>query len=294
MKSMVLMQAIGNIDDRFVEEADPIQNSTYGLAPMKKSIRFSPWLKLAAPLAACLIIAVAVFGLPNLFTNPNDPSGVIPPTDTAVVPPTPPALETLTQIGFYGDYSTFAELIALSEQSGQDIENKISEIRESYLAHPSGYFINLEKKADLELLSQLLQQPYFPVTKDIKPLSIELYYVFSSSDDTTHGDEHWQVSLQYEISGNEYGFTIAGSESENVILEFERNAYWELELIRVEGDIRVFLKKPRNADVVVPESVIYFGLDVRGLWVDTTVVSVGDVQSAIDGILSFDFKPFTD
>jgi hypothetical protein len=288
MKSKLLFAAIGNIDDRFIaEDAEVI--TILKESKIKRTVTFSPWLKLAAPLAACLIIAVAIWGLPNLFTNPNDPSVVIPPSNTSVEPSVPPALETPKQIGFYGEYSTLAELIALSEQSGQDIEKKISEIRESYIDHPSGCFINLETKADLELISQLFRKPLFPVVNDTLPSFIELYYVFDSYDNPSRPD-HWQVSLRYEMDGTEYNFTVSENESEKIISEFAGNIYWELEPIKDEGDIRIFLKSPQHPDVVVPETVIHFGLDVRGLWVDATVYDAGDIQVAVDSLLSFDFK----
>ena len=52
------------------------------------------------------------------------------------------AMSAPAQIGFYGDYSSFAELIALLGQSDQAIDNKTNEIKESYVANPCGYFIN--------------------------------------------------------------------------------------------------------------------------------------------------------
>jgi len=72
MKSKRLFTAIGNIDDKFItEEAE-------GIAAVKdnkvmRSFRFAPWLKLAMPVAACLVIAVGIFvGQSGLFT----PNGV--------------------------------------------------------------------------------------------------------------------------------------------------------------------------------------------------------------------------
>jgi hypothetical protein len=80
MKSKRLFTAIGNIDDRFIDEdaEDKIRRKTH--EKKRTAARFS-WLKLATPLAACLIIAVAIFGFPTLFENPIVPSTVLPAAD---------------------------------------------------------------------------------------------------------------------------------------------------------------------------------------------------------------------
>jgi hypothetical protein len=71
MKNKFLFIAMGNIDEKYIDEdAEDIFNRKDH--EKKRSVTRLSWLKLAAPLAACLIIAVAIFGLPNFFRNPVD------------------------------------------------------------------------------------------------------------------------------------------------------------------------------------------------------------------------------
>lgn len=66
MKSEKLFRAIGQISDEKIAEADAVILTT-------KSIN-SAWLKWALPsVAACLIIVVAIFALPELSINPENP-----------------------------------------------------------------------------------------------------------------------------------------------------------------------------------------------------------------------------
>jgi len=80
MKSKRLFVAMGNIDKMFIDEdAEEITNLKD--RPQKRTTKFAPWLKLAVPLAACLIIVVTFMfnqkqpldldysGLPKLFVN---------------------------------------------------------------------------------------------------------------------------------------------------------------------------------------------------------------------------------
>ncbi len=57
-----IMRAIGGIDDDLIERAAPKEK-------VKRVVTFAPWLKWAMPIAACLVIAVAVM-LPQI-TQPN-------------------------------------------------------------------------------------------------------------------------------------------------------------------------------------------------------------------------------
>jgi len=158
----------------------------------------------------------------------------------------------------------------------------------------------------LELLAQLLKKPYFPVIENADPISVGLYYTFG----TTHPlyninpgdrliDDHWQVGLHYEISGAEYSFSMSENQSADIIQEYERSEYHDIELIKDYGDIRVYSQTPRNDDWINkdwlldggnPELLKLFGLDVRGLWVSVTVYGFADVQSAVDGIMAFEFS----
>ena len=298
MKSKRLFVAIGNIDERFIDEdAEEIANLKN--RPQKRTATFSPWLKLATPLAACLIIAVAIFAIPKLPINHVEPPA--PPSSSAVseTTPAPHSAETPYQIGFYGEYRTLVELIALAEQSDQDIEHKINEIQESFVNHPNSYFINLDmsmnpdKRTDLELVLQLFQKSCFPVIKDAKPMDIELYYTFDSFYNPSRND-HWQVSLRYEINEIVYNFTVSESQSADAIRQFETNDFWDLELLKDESDIRIFLQTPDDSDWVaynhdVPESAVVFGIDVRGLWVTVIVFGNNDVLTAFDGVSAFTF-----
>ena len=67
MKDDKILRAIGNIDEDLIDRAAP---TNYGL-PKDKSVRvtFAPWLRWAAPVAACLIIAVAI-AVPTLLKRP--------------------------------------------------------------------------------------------------------------------------------------------------------------------------------------------------------------------------------
>ena len=194
--------------------------------------------------------------------------------------------ETPAQIGFHGDYSSLAELIGLLEQSNQDIDNKIKEIEESYIDHPYCYFanfdmsINVEKRADLELLFQIFQKPYFPVIKDAKPIEVELYYIFY--------EEYWVIRLTYEIRNIVYSSSVSEEKSANVMREFADGGYWEFELLKDNGDIRIFLQKPRNPD----DTRIIFGLDVKELWVTTSVSGTNDINFALDELSAFCFESF--
>jgi len=88
MKSKLLFAAIGNIDDRFIiEDAE-----TPAIFRGAKVVRFSTILKFVAPVAACLVIAIAIFGLPKLPTN--SPSLLVTPTDSS---PSPYATEASTE-----------------------------------------------------------------------------------------------------------------------------------------------------------------------------------------------------
>ena len=94
MKSKRLFTAIGNIDDRFISE-DAGDIAFTKQSKMKHSVKCTPWLRFAVPLAACLVIAFGIFaGQNSLFIPPNssgDTSLFIPPNnsgDTSLfVPP---------------------------------------------------------------------------------------------------------------------------------------------------------------------------------------------------------------
>ena len=86
MKSKRLFVAIGNIDDKFIDE-DAEVTANQKDRSKKRTTTFSPWLKFATPLAACLIIAIGIFiGQNGLFMPPqgSDDSGlVVPPGSTS-------------------------------------------------------------------------------------------------------------------------------------------------------------------------------------------------------------------
>ena len=100
MKTKHLFVVIGNINDRFIDEsAEYIANRKIH----KKNPHVASWLKFAVPLAACLIIAIAVFRFPNMPTNPNDTLvGVLTtnptPSQSSEQQPTNPNIESSTPV----------------------------------------------------------------------------------------------------------------------------------------------------------------------------------------------------
>jgi len=231
------------------------------------------------------------------ITDKSDiPDTSIMPEDTsaaATIPNSGPQPSIPPQMHFYGDYSTLEELIALSWSSEQEIESKISEIQDSFSAHPYEYHVNFEyspnrnRSSDLEIICQLLQMPLFPLIESINPIEIGINYTFY--DPPSYG-----ISLRYEIDEVVYIFAVSDIESEDAIRYFEREEYWELELLHSEDDIRVFLKKTDDTDSSaynhgVPEQAIAFGMDVKGSWVDVIVFRADDDQSVFGSILSFEF-----
>ena len=90
-----MYEAIGNIDEKYIEEADAKKYN--------KTVRvgvFAPWLKWAMPIVACLVVAVAIFGLPNMFINspPTDSSFSDPsrqyPNPSDYTPTLPPGIQS--------------------------------------------------------------------------------------------------------------------------------------------------------------------------------------------------------
>ena len=57
MKEMRLMQIIGDIDEKYIDEAAPAEQK-------KKAMRFTPWVRYAS-IAACamLVIGVGIFAI---------------------------------------------------------------------------------------------------------------------------------------------------------------------------------------------------------------------------------------
>jgi len=83
MKSKRLFVAIGGIDDKFISEDAEIPATS----KETETVRLSPILKFAAPLAACMVIAIGVFFGQNGQFIPPDGSGdsglFAPPSSTA-------------------------------------------------------------------------------------------------------------------------------------------------------------------------------------------------------------------
>ena len=349
MTSRQLFAAIGNIDDRFIDEDSDESISTDKISKPHKNRAIYRY----AGLAACAaVILLCVWAIPVLLNTPveDNPNGTVsisstdphnggqtdnitnlPSDSDTIIPglpdeewptepgePTTPAQpaesneaepsgEIPHQIGFYGDYATLMELIALREQSEEVIERNIGELQESYFQHPNGYFVNFyssinaEKRADLELILHLFQQPYYPVVQDAEPITIELYYIFYNimGYDTPREDDvndHWQMSFRYEIGDIVYSFGVSSTLSEVVMQQFDVNGYWELEPLLDENGIKVFSQTSTHPDAAfynngVAESAFVFGMDVRGMWVSAIVFGAEDMQSALDGILAFEFKP---
>jgi hypothetical protein len=71
MKSKRLFTAIGNIDDMFINED---QDTSVQLKNKNRSVTtFSSWVKPAASLAACLIVAIGIFGIMHGASNGETP-----------------------------------------------------------------------------------------------------------------------------------------------------------------------------------------------------------------------------
>ena len=276
MKSMVLMQAIGNIDDRFVEEADPNQYFTYVPTPTRKSTRLSPWLKLAMPLAACMIIAVAIFGLPNLFTNLFYPPVDIPPIDTSPSQPIesnnpPEIIEPGGMLVFPNAFESLSQLHALLEQDDTSIE-------EYLFNHPDYSMNGLLSRADIESLFALIDKSQFPFIEGVKV------------DEVIVVPEAERVYSHFVVDGIAYGFTSMLNEPTQDIISVEK-AEGRIELLHTMDNISLYFLKSHDDP---NDNLLPFIMDVRGVYVHVLVMSANDMQTAIDGILSFAFKPFTD
>ena len=348
MTSRQLFAAIGNIDDRFIDEDTDESVSTEKITKPHKSRAIYRY----AGLAACAaVVLICIWAIPALLNTPvenspnnqasissTDPQNGEQPENTTNLPsdsdtiipgvpdeewPTEPGESTTPaqpvesheaepsgemphQIGFYGDYAALMELIALRDQSEEVIERNIGELQESYFQHPNGYFVNFyssinaEKRADLELILHLFQQPYYPVVQNAEPTTIELYYTFYNIigyDMPREGDvdDHWQMSFRYEIGDIVYSFGVSSTLSEVVMQQFDVNGYWEIEPLLDENGIKVFSQTSTHPDAVfynngIAEPAFIFGMDVRGMWVSAIVFGAEDMQSALDGILAFEFK----
>src|SRR5665647_3870548 len=56
MNSKELYEAVGGIDEKYIEDADVTKSNKE-----VRVVAFAPWLKRAMPIAACLVVMVGVF-----------------------------------------------------------------------------------------------------------------------------------------------------------------------------------------------------------------------------------------
>jgi len=293
-----ILRAIGDINGDLIERAENSGNVRHN--------KITPWLKWVMPAAACLV--VLIIALPYFA---KEPTPIIPPDNSGMgsaIDPQDggPAADAPFQIAFNGDYSILIELIALSEQSEKEINNKINEIEEYFINHPDNGFINLdmsansERRTDLELIARILREPVYPVIEGTEPVTFGLHYLFGTSHPSYQAadgdhltDDSWIVSLFYEVNGIEYRFNVTNTQSAKAISQFESNDFWELEFLKSNDDFSVFLKSPYDPELLKEgplESKLRFGLDIRGLWGDVSVSNADSVQSALDGLFSFEYK----
>ena len=279
MKSKRLFVAIGNIDERFIDEdAEEITNLKH--RPQKRTATFSPWLKFATPLAACLIIAVAIFGLPNLFTNPIAPPVVIPPIDTSPSQPIesnkpheptqtenpPEIIEPGSMLVFTNAYESLLDLHNLLKQSDESIEE--------YLNNHSDYSMNrLLTRADIESLFALIDKSQFPFMEGVR---VDEVLVVSEAE---------RVYSRFVVDGIVYGFTSMLTERVQDIIPIEE-ADGRIELLHTMDNISLYYLKSHDDP---NDDLLPFIMDVRGVYVHVLVKGANDLQTAIDGISAFGF-----
>ena len=102
------------------------------------------------------------------------------------------------------------------------------------------------------------------------------------------------VEVNYEIDGVRYHFILNGSQNwvyrpepadEKDIVNWDVVFDEAFELLRDENNVKVFFE-----EWVEGGSTIFF-LDVKGVYGTVTVHNADDLQTAVDGIMSFYFKP---
>jgi hypothetical protein len=92
MNSKDLYKAVGDIDEKFIEDADATKTHK-----TMRAVPLAPWLKWAAPIAACLVIAVAVV-IPTILNRPQN----VTPSDAPQITGNLPLLSLPTDQGAYG------------------------------------------------------------------------------------------------------------------------------------------------------------------------------------------------
>ena len=127
MNSKELYEAIGGIDEKYIEDADAAKSNKKA-----RAAAFAPWLKRAVPIAACLVVIIGVFlgynalRSLNRFTgdqsgNPGDITG-----DSAIGKPSLKIEEGVNSEACYADPDDWRGLAAdsfvLREQTGSPIE----------------------------------------------------------------------------------------------------------------------------------------------------------------------------
>ena len=248
-----------------------------------------------AGLAACAaIVLLCVWTIPGLFNTPtpnipNNP-GVIsssnphdsdqnvivtnPPSDADTVFPGLPdevfpdeePIEPGSVFVFTNAFESLLELHTLLEQGDESITE--------YLSNHSDYSMNgLLTRADIESLFVLINKSQFPFMENVRDYEVLVV------------PEAERVYSRFVVGGIAYGFTSEREYNVQEIITVEK-AEGRIELLHATDDISLYYLKSHDFP---DDDLIPFIMDVRGVYVHVLVKGADDLQSAVDGILAFEF-----
>ena len=234
-------------------------------------------------------VSQTVPDVPTSISIQTSPTEILPiddgmTADELVIPNTlsegEPALPSLI---VYGGYSEFRELYDLLELDDESIEEYLNS-DERY--HPNG----LRARVDIENLFVSILDLYFPYLEGIEAESTVLAIGYMEDG---HAAEV-PVYVDYEVNGIRYHFTLnassnwgnrPGPSAEEVIDNWDEELDGQLEFLTEEDGVSTyFWQRPDDGRVL-------FILDVKGVYTIATAFNAEDNQTAINGILNFDFRP---
>jgi len=267
----------------------------------RKPVFSRRYIPLAATAACAAVVVFCVWTIPGLFNNPNEnppvnPGGIVADGNTilpgehdeawetepgngissdadTVIPGLPdevfPDEETIEPGSMFVFTNAFETLLELHTLLGQSDES-ITE----YLSNHSDYSVNgLLTRADIESLFVLIDKSQFPFMEGV--LDYEVLVV----------PEAERVYSRFVVSGITYGFTSEREYNVQEIIAVE-NAEGRIELLHVTDDISLYYLKSHDFP---DDDLIPFIMDVRGVYVHVLVKGADNLQTAIDGILAFEF-----
>lgn len=179
MKEMRLMQIIGDIDEKYIDEAAPTEQK-------KKAMRFTPWVRYAS-IAACamLVIGVGIFAITQHSGNIID---------------TPAQLEEADSSDFVQSGNPYAEYDTL-EEAENTIGFEIS-VPDSYGGYTEPYYAVIEGK--------ILEVQYY--NGDDRGMIIRKS---RGSEDISGDFNEYNTVTETEVNGNTV--TIKGSGDEFIL-----------------------------------------------------------------------------